>query len=339
MSENLNQIEASIEKIISFTEDLIASIDENDVDRNRFSFDFRKAVDEAFPLVRSFAEDPENVWNTDYKLCSERFRNLIDWIFHAINRPYYDIMDNFPEAVRDECWKIVDSFHLLIAFSKRVEKYPKDLEIVQKWLSLVDAFLPVALFMKKLKSEGKVKKGRKPLASAKPSSSSFNQNKIVKTCPCCFRSIAVRMRKTKDGEEFGEIVNHGYHRPGWGFLTQGCIGVGFPALEDSPKGLEHLLDVLQKTLLSKENELRDTDWDQKVFTIKPSPLSFRVRESKESVKPKEIRLGDPRFDAMKRRSIKECESTITSLKQDIECYKKILSTWETEWKGKPTKNI
>lgn len=329
MSTNLD-IRDSLEKIKTLSEELIQD-KESGQETIRLSKNLKKSVDVAFPLVESFAEDPENVWNTDYKLCSELFRNLLEEIFPLINRPYSPTLDDFPNEIQDEYWKFVDSLHLLIAFSKRVKKYISmyDLEIVRKWKAVVDAFLPVAILMKNLKSEGKIKKGRKPSEGSESNPSSINPNKIVKTCPCCFRQIAIRKKTTKDGKETSEIVNHGYHRPGWGFLTNGCIGVGFPALEDSPKGLEHLLSVLKDTLSKKETELFQTDWEQAVFTLNPS------RFSKKS-EPTEIRKGHPRFEMMKQRTINGLKSSIKYLKDDIEHYDKVLSNWETDWKGRKT---
>ena len=60
--------------------------------------------------------------------------------------------------------------------------------------------LPLAEAVVSLKD--KVVKGRAPSTGpAKP----VNPNKIVKTCPCCFRQIAVTD---------GTMAHHGYQRPG-----------------------------------------------------------------------------------------------------------------------------
>lgn len=58
------------------------------------------------------------------------------------------------------------------------------------------------------------------------------------SCPCCFRNIKL---KAQSGREHPLMVNHGFQRPGWGYIVGNCIGVGWPPFELSPDGTKHLL--------------------------------------------------------------------------------------------------
>lgn len=85
-------------------------------------------------------------------------------------------------------------------------------------------------------------KGRAP--SNKPPAP-VNPDKDVKTCPCCFRSIAVRG---------GKMVHHGYERPGSGQQTDSCWGIRYAPLEVSTEGLEWLIGFHENKL--KEDKLQ-----------------------------------------------------------------------------------
>ncbi len=92
--------------------------------------------------------------------------------------------------------------------------------------------------------KGHIVKGRAPSAApAEP----VNPNKVVKTCPCCFRQIAVRNDK---------MVHHGFERPGYGYQTQSCWGIRFAPLETSLEGLSWLIDLKTERLADRRDSLK-----------------------------------------------------------------------------------
>lgn len=93
--------------------------------------------------------------------------------------------------------------------------------------------LPLALAVADLKN--KVVKGRAPNSTPK----TLNPNKIIKTCPVCFRPIAVKNKL---------MAHHGYERPGYGWQTPSCPGTRFEPLEVSSAGLEWLISTLREQL-------------------------------------------------------------------------------------------
>lgn len=108
--------------------------------------------------------------------------------------------------------------------------------------SICEELLPLALAIKDLKT--KTIKGRAPSAGdSKP----VNPNKVVMTCPCCFRSIAVME---------GHMAHHGYRRPGHGLQTCSCPGIRFKPLEVSREGLDWLINTKENT---RDHLLRQLD--------------------------------------------------------------------------------
>lgn len=135
-------------------------------------------------------------------------------------------------------------------------------------------------------------KGRAP--STKPAAP-VNPDKDVKTCPCCFRSIAVRA---------GKMVHHGYDRPGNGHQTASCWGIEYPPLEISTAGLEWLISFHDGMLKEDTRLLRELP--------KATKISFLVQKPKlrlETITPEdegwhrayEIRKGELEGDIRNRR--------------------------------------
>lgn len=124
--------------------------------------------------------------------------------------------------------------------SRKLAKCSLDEPAVTEMRKFVAAALPLACAAKYLRS--KVVKGRAPSTRpAKPE----NPNKVVRTCPCCFRKVAVVN---------GTMAHHGYERPGGGFQTASCPGIKFQPLERSNEGLVWLISHT-RSLLSKARVL------------------------------------------------------------------------------------
>lgn len=96
---------------------------------------------------------------------------------------------------------------------------------------LVTEAMPLVTAMSQARQVAKAAPRRQ--APPKP----VNPDKIVKTCGCCSRSIAV----VPDGT----MAHHGYQRPGTGWQTASCPGIRFKPLEISNAGPLHMLRATQ----------------------------------------------------------------------------------------------
>lgn len=130
------------------------------------------------------------------------------------------------------------SLHDVIATAKKVARSKAQGPVVDAMRAVCAEALPLAEAVASLK--GKVVKGRAP--SAGPSKP-VNPNKVVKTCPVCFRAIAV---------VGGTMAHHGYTRPEMGWQTASCQGIRFKPLEVSSEGLQWLIAALRERLGMRE---------------------------------------------------------------------------------------
>lgn len=162
---------------------------------------------------------------------------------------------------------------------------------------IVDEVLPLAEAAAELK--GKVMKGRAP-APPKPE----NPNKVVMTCPCCFRGIAVQR---------GAMAHHGYRRPVPGWQTASCPGVQFKPLEVSSAGLEWLIERLKSQLKQTEEAYRERD--KKCELIAPGSPRVTVHK------------GDDRWAHLYARYVVGLEGDIRGLQREIPPLEERLRAW------------
>lgn len=67
------------------------------------------------------------------------------------------------------------------------------------------------------------------------------------TCPVCFESVAVRS---------GDMVLHGYRRPGSGSVSGRCFGLGYPPFEVSPEGTIAYLKEIEREKKAVAEKIR-----------------------------------------------------------------------------------
>lgn len=82
------------------------------------------------------------------------------------------------------------------------------------------------------------------------------------TCPCCFANVKLRN---------GNIVLHGYQRPGLGYTVGSCFGVGYEPYEVSTKGTEAAQAQFQRTLESLQGRLEkltSPDFSDPLYTTR-----------------------------------------------------------------------
>lgn len=145
-------------------------------------------------------------------------------------------------------------------------------------------------------------KGRKPRKDPVHE----NPNKIVRTCPCCFRKIAI--------SQDGTMVHHGYTRPGSGFQTSSCPGIRFKSLEVSNEGLIWLIDNQKKYLSMVEGKLADA-LDGKLSNL----YDYRVN--------KHLSPGDQGYDRVLKRYISGLRGEASMISMEIPVLEEKLADW------------
>jgi hypothetical protein len=219
---------------------------------------------EQFPqlqaAVRNSAKFDEAVWIIETGLEGHPIRNVVlnevkrtlssavteGWSKY-VQEPFFNggRYASQPQAVVDlENSIMILSLHDVLATSRKLAKTQASGPAVEAMRAFVAEALPLAEAVTAIKD--RVIKGRAPSTGR---TQPANPNKIVKTCPICFRAIAVTRR--------GTMAHHGYERPGSGWQTASCPGTRFKPLEVSPAGLEWFIGALRGELSETQSAYRN----------------------------------------------------------------------------------
>lgn len=180
----------------------------------------------------------------------------------------------------------------------------KFVALVQK---MVDVFLPVQQAIETLKKEDRIVKGRAPRAEPVPE----NPNKDIKTCPCCFRAIAVMGGKDAKGVQAGTMAHHGFERPGEGYQTASCPGIRFKCLEVSTEGLVWYIKLLSDTI----DRARETLKNLPNWTETLNPHFHHEDKSRAERKGKEYKI--PRMLVKTEIDPKDWNAAIASVEHSL----------------------
>lgn len=208
-------------------------------------------------------------------------------------------------VVLDESIMIL-SLHDVIATAKKVAKSKAEGPAVDAMRAYCAEVLPLAEAVASLKN--KVVKGRAP--SAGPSKP-VNPNKVVKTCPVCFRAIAV---------VGGTMAHHGYTRPGIGWQTTSCEGTRFEPLEVSSEGLQWLIAALRERL-----EARKLAYAKRAT----HPEFLMTRQGRDGAAVKVMR-DDPLWSQLFARHVGELRSEIAAIERELPVLDKMIVDWKPE---------
>lgn len=205
-----------------------------------------------------------------YEDVKHTLSRLVDeaWKAHVSEPFFYGKGDIQDKQLQELYWSIsVMSLHDMLSTKKKIDKSKVTGKEIVAMRAFADEIHPLAVAMAALKST--VVKGR---AAPDPerAAAMANPDKIVKTCPCCFRQIAIQ----------GELMaHHGYERPGGGFQTSSCIGTRFKPLEVSREGLDYIFDAETRRLAGlkvarkeapKRTEISELNWrTKKLLTVTP----------------------------------------------------------------------
>lgn len=157
--------------------------------------------------------------------------------------------ENVPEPIGSvyDCVSLYQ-LNLVPAAHKRISAIPAawaSHPVTRAMLQVASEAKQIADHFQSIKDQSRIVMGRAP--STKPAEPP-NPDKIVKTCACCFRPIAVTPH--------WNMVHHGYRRPGSGSQTASCPGVRFRPLEVSSDGLQHLITITATAINGTEIALQ-----------------------------------------------------------------------------------
>lgn len=247
----------------------------------------------------------KSIYNQDYLRINQHIGNAIFKIFLDYVGEVYKTYDR--NSIPKDILTIYDdicptSLRSIPALKKRIDKCKSAHPLLTALQEMVSEIFPLVDIMTNLK--GFIIKGRQPNTNTK----SENPDKIVRTCPCCFRKIAI--------DTSGHMVNHGYKQSGNGYIVGNCFGVKFKPLEVSPDGVDFMINYY-KTQYEKTKKNYDTrnQWTK---------LPYKPRYNSPIV---EITLEHPQWENTKNIKIANIESELRYIERDLKTFQVIRKEW------------
>ncbi|TAL65815.1 MAG: hypothetical protein EPN79_11735 [Burkholderiaceae bacterium] len=202
----------------------------------------------------------------------------------------------------------VGNLHEVHAAAKKVLATKLKVPMVEAAKALILEALPLAQAVSSLKD--KVVKGRAPSPQTVP----VNPNKLVMSCGCCLRPIAVL-----GGTPRGHMALHGYRRPGTGWQTASCPGARFMPLETSIDGQAYLLNALKAEINMTKAALNAAPDLKSLNEIVRGPLGTKSLRA--------ITPDMPEWKSHYRRHVGKLESDLASFTREFRDCKDRITKW------------
>ncbi len=183
--------------------------------------------------------------NIAWKESKDALNRLVESAWSNLIDPHFWTVRSESEELYQFGWDVrVSGLHGVTAAKKRADKTKLDGPGVEAARAMLNELQPLTDAVNSLKDH--IVKGRAPNPDPKPE----NPNKVVRTCPCCFRGIAVQSNR---------MVHHGYERPWDGMQTASCTGIHYKPLERSDEGLRAIITGTENHIERCEAALAEKD--------------------------------------------------------------------------------
>lgn len=241
--------------------------------------------------------------NMVWKEAKEALSRLVDHAWEKlIDEPHFWGQREHSEDLYQFGWDVrVNGLHGVTASKKRVDKTKLKGPAIDAARNLLNELQPLTDAVNSLKAH--IVKGREP----NPNPKLENPNKIVRTCACCFRQIAVQGNR---------MVHHGYERPWDGMQTASCNGIRYKPLERSDEGLRAIITGTENHISRRENELAEKD-SKTTLSVKNSKGQF-IDLTPEH-KGWEAALDD--WERRVKYDIRNCKGMVVALKDKLAGWK------------------
>lgn len=256
-------------------------------------------ADAIYTMAVTDVEDHRDEFEVEFKL----WMGAWGWKITSPDRKELELLPHYSRIERFQGWRN-SNFSDLRSIKKLGKRVNKLIQLydVPRWLFQETRFLDQV---------------NEALGMEPHEPSKLRTRENTGSCPCCFRNIKL---KAKSGAEHPVVVNHGFQRPGWGYIVGNCIGVGFPPFELSPEGTLHLRDKVLKPHLEDTEKALDQLKAGKVTKIVVQRGSWGGGE--------EVTPESPLWERTVRDSISKKEQDIRSLSKDIKTLDGLLSGWK-----------
>jgi hypothetical protein len=240
----------------------------------------------------------------EYEEIKDTLGRLVDRTYEIyVNDPYFwaGRWEEWGQEINTLHYQCDPSnLHEVIAAANKLAKTKLEGKPIDAMRTVTNELLPLANAVKNLKSN--LVLGR--AASTAPPKPE-NPNKIVRTCPCCFKAFAVQGNR---------MVHHGYQRPGYGQQTSSCVGIRYKPLERSNEGLVALRNGCQREL-----EKLQKKWDRRESLTSLTTVRRKVETT--------INKGDPGWASAYNSFVWNLEQSVRRTSNEIKQYDDLLASW------------
>ncbi|HSX23244.1 MAG TPA: hypothetical protein VLE97_10775 [Gaiellaceae bacterium] len=180
------------------------------------------------------------IYGPEYKDAKETLSRQFDEAYSDLRGPYMHSKGYTPDSEWEDKLGSYYGLHSAISVSKRLAKLPPapSPQLDHEVREFFAATQPIAVMIADLKS--KVVKGRKPNPDVIAKKAAVAASRLGRDgeCQICQRRHILDSR--------GNLVLHGYQRPGHGYIVGDCFGVGHPPWEVSSDALAEWIELLKK---------------------------------------------------------------------------------------------
>ena len=253
------------------------------------------------------------IYGPEYKDAKDTLSRRFDEAYDALRGPYMHGKGYTPDSEWEDKLGSHYGLHSAISVAKRLAKLPSapTPQLDRDVREFFAATQPIAVMIADLKS--KVIKGRKPNPNVVAKKAAVAASRVGRDgeCQICQRRHILDSR--------GNLVLHGYQRPGHGYIVGDCFGVGHPPWEVSSDALATWIE-----LLKKRSEKAEED------AVKASKLTTITINRGSDLNPRMVTLtkGDPSFEGVIDKRVRDLKQQARWMADDAKRETQRLKTWK-----------
>lgn len=228
----------------------------------------------AVNTVRDMLSGQTKINKSGFERVKNHINFAVEYVWKSAVRQGADAFEEMKtdNELSSVCYGVYRISHISSVLKKYISKEHKS-PTWTKVITLAKEFAPLAAAIDQAKT--KIVSGRIVDPNAKPKQ--INPNQVRGTCGMCEMNHAI--------DYFGKMVHHGYQRPGGGFQTPSCLGIGYKCLEISDEALH----VRLKWATSQAQNLAKKIADLPGRTeIHPRELGLRLGQNTKAYTTKDI---------------------------------------------------
>ena len=254
------------------------------------------------------------IYGPEYKDAKDHLSRRFEEAYEAkIQSPYLHGKGYTPDSEWEDKLGSTYGLHSAISVAKRLAKLPPapTPQFDHDVREFFSATQPIAVMIADLKS--KVTKGRKPNPDAVAKKAAVAASRVGHDgeCQICQRRHILDSR--------GNLVLHGYQRPGHGYIVGDCFGVGHPPWEVSSDALAIWIERLKAQ--SKQAA------EAAVSVAKRTTIDVN-RGSDRNPKMVTLTKGDPSFEGEIEKRVRDLKQQAKFLADDAKRETQRLKTWK-----------